>query len=76
MTLVQLRDAMLPGAPGQMTYITLPRRRSVASSSSRTRSARVDREKTAAAAADASSTSRETAEVGTSRAKACAQHVA
>ena len=44
-----------------MKYIMLLRRRCVASSSSRTRSARVDREKTAAAAADASSTSRETA---------------
>ncbi len=49
------------GRSRQMKYITLLRRRCVASSSSRTRSARVDLEKTAAAAADASSTSRETA---------------
>ena len=44
-----------------MKYITFLRRRCVASSSSRTRSARVDREKTAAAASDASSTILETA---------------
>src|SRR5512141_1779821 len=44
-----------------MKYITFLRRRCVASSSSRTRSARVDREKTAAAASDAASTLRVTA---------------